>query len=64
MNNTMTHEDWQNYLKFLEDNQEFYKQKIIDLNEDRKRFNTKCMLLCASGMAICLIAIVLLCLIK
>lgn len=64
MNNTMTHEDWQNYLKFLEDNQEYYKQKIIDLNEDRKRFNIKCMLLCASGMAICLIAIVLLCLIK
>ena len=64
MNNTMTHEDWQNYLKFLEDNQEYYKQKIIDLNEDRKRFNIKCMLLCASGMTICLIAIVLLCLIK
>ena len=64
MNRTMTYADWQNYLKFLEENRKSYEQKIIDLNEDRKRFNTKCMLICAGGMAICLIALVLMCLIK
>lgn len=47
-----SYNDYQKYLKQLDEDRQYYEDQIVRLNKDQKRFYNRAIALCLIGMAI------------